>query len=83
MNGQIVEVFETYNENTIGIDKLSGLVSNFMKQLLEHIHDGGLNTSLSYIKQVTKNINSKCGRNQRSTKYSTICILLYAICILP
>jgi hypothetical protein len=61
MNGQVTEVFETFNENTIKIDKLSGLVSNFIKQLLEHIQDGGLNTSLNYIRQVTKNISCKCG----------------------
>jgi hypothetical protein len=46
MSGQVLEVFETCSENTIGIDKLSGLVSNFMKQLLKHIQDGGLNTNL-------------------------------------
>lgn len=46
MSGQIAKVLEACNENVVGIDKLNGLVSNFMKQLLQHIKDGGLNTSL-------------------------------------
>jgi hypothetical protein len=46
MSGQIAKVLQACNENVAGIDKLNGLVSNFMKQLLQHIQDGGLNTSL-------------------------------------